>query len=120
FPYAHLAEESRRRTRLDPEYELLDTGIFKEGRYFDVLVEYAKSTPNNILVRITVANRGPETATLHLLPTLWFRNTWTWGSTHEGSWPRPRSGRTARTPWSRSMSPSAASGWLPGGDLATN
>jgi len=90
FPYAHLVEESRRRTRLDPEYELLDTGIFKEGRYFDVLVEYAKSTPNNILVRITVANRGPETATLHLLPTLWFRNTWTWGSTHEGSWPRPR------------------------------
>jgi len=89
FPYARLIDENRRRSRLDPEFELLDTGIFKDNRYFDVTAEYAKASPDDILIRITVANRGPSPATLHLLPTLWFPNTWSWGSTHEGSWPRP-------------------------------
>ncbi len=80
FPYAGnlVAEESRRRSRNDPEYELVDTGVFNENRYFDVTAEYAKNTPNDILIRITVANRGPEAATMHLLPTIWFRNTWAW------------------------------------------
>ena len=78
FPYARLIEENRRRTKLDPEFELTDTGIFDDDRYFDVIAECAKYVPDDILIRITVANRGPESATLHLLPTLWFRNTWTW------------------------------------------
>jgi mannosylglycerate hydrolase MGH1-like protein len=78
FPYAALVEESRRRDRRAPEYELLDTGIFAENRYFDVTVEYAKATAEDLLVRVTVTNRGPEAAELHLLPTLWFRNTWSW------------------------------------------
>ena len=64
--------------------------MFDDNRYFDVLVEYAKQSPNDILIRITAANRGPEPATLHLLPTLWFRNTWSWGCKHEGCWPKPR------------------------------
>jgi Mannosylglycerate hydrolase MGH1-like glycoside hydrolase domain len=78
FPYAELVEENGRRGRHDPEYELLDTGIFDDDRYFDVFVEYAKSSPDDVLIRISAANRGPEAATLHVLPTLWFRNTWTW------------------------------------------
>ncbi len=78
FPHAALAEENRRRDRRAPEYELLDTGVFDDDRYFDVTVEYAKAATEDILVRITVANRGPEPAELHLLPTLWFRNTWSW------------------------------------------
>ena len=61
-----------------PEYELMDTGIFAEDRYFDILVEYAKADFNDVLVRVTATNRGPDAATLHLLPTLWFRNTWSW------------------------------------------
>src|SRR5499427_3054431 len=73
FPYAKLVEENRRRGKLDPEFELLDTGVFDDGRYFDVIAEYAKASPDDILIRITVANRGPEKAALHLLPTLWFR-----------------------------------------------
>src|SRR5499425_1724821 len=85
YPYARLVEENRRRGRNSPEYELIDTGIFDDDRYFDVYVEYAKATSEDILARITVINRGPETASLELLPTLWFRNTWTW---HPGS-PRP-------------------------------
>ena len=93
FPYARLADENRRRGRGDPEYELLDTGVFHESRYFDVLAEYAKTSPDDILIRITAANRGPEPATLHLLPTLWFRNTWSWGRTEEGYWPKPRISR---------------------------
>ncbi|MGA2620030.1 MAG: glucosidase [Thermoguttaceae bacterium] len=76
FPYADLVETSRRRSRNDMEYELLDTGVFKDDRYFDVFVEYAKAGPEDILVRITAANRGPDAAQLHLLPTLWFRNDW--------------------------------------------
>ena len=79
FPYADLVEESRRRGRHDLEYELLDTGVFEGDRYFDVLTEYAKASPEDILIRITVINRGPEAARLHVLPTLWFRNTWSWG-----------------------------------------
>jgi hypothetical protein len=78
FPYRDLVETNRRRSRHELEYELLDTGIFDEDRYFDVFVEYAKEMPDNILVRITISNRGPEPATLHVLPTLWFRNTWSW------------------------------------------
>ncbi len=78
FPYARLVEENRRRTRQDPEFELVDTGVFDESRYFDVEVEYAKNTSEDILIRITAHNRGPEAAPLHLLPTLWFRNTWSW------------------------------------------
>jgi len=80
FPYEDLVKTNRQRSRLELEYELLDTGIFDQDRYFDVFVEYAKDAPDDILIRITVHNRGPEAATLHVLPTLWFRNTWSWGS----------------------------------------
>jgi hypothetical protein len=79
FPYEELVEVNGRRGRDEPEYELLDTGAFDEDRYFDVLVEYAKASEDEILCRITATNRGPEPAELHLLPTLWFRNTWSWG-----------------------------------------
>jgi Mannosylglycerate hydrolase MGH1-like glycoside hydrolase domain len=79
FPYRWLVEENRRRGRMDAEFELIDTGIFAGDRYFDVVVEYAKAGPEDVLIRITAANRGPDLATLHLLPTLWFRNTWSWG-----------------------------------------
>jgi hypothetical protein len=78
FPYEDLVLTNRRRSRGEMEYELLDTGVFNEDRYFDVFVEYVKNTPEDILVQITVCNRGAETATVHVLPTLWFRNTWTW------------------------------------------
>jgi hypothetical protein len=78
YPYAQLLEANRNRTRNDFEYELLDTGIFDDDRYFDVFIEYAKAAPEDILIKITVYNRGPEAAALHVLPTLWFRNTWTW------------------------------------------
>jgi hypothetical protein len=78
YPYEQLLEENRRRTRLDPEYELIDTGVFEQNRFFDVFVEYAKAAPDDILARITVVNRGPERANLTLLPTLWFRNVWSW------------------------------------------
>jgi len=78
FPYNNLVETNRRRSREEFEYELLDTGVFDEDRYFDVFVEYAKADPEDILITITVHNRGPEAATLCLLPTLWFRNTWSW------------------------------------------
>jgi hypothetical protein len=76
FPYTDLAATNRRRTRDEPEYELLDTGVFNDDRYFDVFVEYAKADPEDMVVLITVANRGPEPAELHLLPTLWYRNDW--------------------------------------------
>ncbi len=79
YPYADLVAESRRRTKDDPEYELVDTGVLAEDRFFDIVVEYAKDAPEDIAIRYTVTNRGPEPATLHLLPTLWFRNTWAWG-----------------------------------------
>ncbi len=78
FPYAQLVEENRRRSKNDPEFELHDTGIFDDGRYFDVLVEYAKASPEDVLILISATNRGPETARLRLLPTVWFRNNWSW------------------------------------------
>ncbi|BAY49970.1 hypothetical protein SAMD00079811_75990 (plasmid) [Scytonema sp. HK-05] len=83
FPYTQLVEENRRRSRQDFEFELLDTGIFNEDRYFDVFIEYAKASPEDILIQIKVINRGPEPKTLHLLPTLWFRNTWSWSIEQE-------------------------------------
>jgi hypothetical protein len=85
-----LVDENHRRSRKEPEFELLDTGVFDGDRYFDVVVEYAKLSPNDILIRITAANRGPEAATLHLLPTLWFRNTWSWACRHEDCTPQPK------------------------------
>ena len=86
FPYADLIETNQRRSRGEFEYELIDTGIFDDNRYFDVFLEYAKEGPDDILIRVTVCNRGPEAARLQLLPTLWFRNTWSWkGGTPEPS-----------------------------------
>ncbi|MBD2462699.1 glucosidase [Oscillatoria sp. FACHB-1407] len=78
FPYARLVEENQRRGRRDPEFELINTGVFDDNRYFDVLVEYAKATTDDILIQISITNRGDEAKPIHLLPTLWFRNTWTW------------------------------------------
>jgi hypothetical protein len=78
FPYDQLVGENRRRTRLDPEYELVDTGVFADDRYFDLIVEYAKVDPTDVVIRLTIVNQGPEAARVHLLPTLWFRNTWSW------------------------------------------
>lgn len=83
YPYEELVRVNRQRTRKDFEYELLDTGIFDDDRYFDVFVEYAKGSAEDILIRISIANRGPETASLHLLPNLWFRNTWSWNEKSE-------------------------------------
>jgi hypothetical protein len=94
FPYEQLVEESRRRGRKDLEYELLDTGAFNEDRYFDVFVEYAKADVEDILIRVTAINRGPEEARLDLLPTIWFRNTWSWGVDER----RPRLRREDATP----------------------
>jgi hypothetical protein len=82
YPYRDLLETNRTRTREEFEYELLDTGVFADDRYFDVFVEYAKEGPEDVLIRITAHNRGPEAARLRLLPTLWFRNTWSWGEDH--------------------------------------
>ena len=79
FPYSRLVEENRRRGKRDLEFELIDTGVFDEDRYFDVFIEYAKAGPEDILIRIEAINRGPEAAPIHLLPTIWFRNTWSWG-----------------------------------------
>jgi hypothetical protein len=79
FPYDHLVAENGRRSRGEPEYELIDTGVFAENRYFDVFVEYAKADVEDIVIKITAVNRGPDEAPLHLLPSLWFRNTWSWG-----------------------------------------
>jgi hypothetical protein len=86
FPYETLLVENRRRDRHQPEFELIDTGIFNEDRYFDVGVEYAKADVEDILIKITVTNRGPEAARLNLLPTIWFRNRWSWGANND---PRP-------------------------------
>src|SRR5262245_41668189 len=86
YPYSNLVETSRRRSRQEFEYELLDTGVFEQNRYFDVFVEYAKASPEDILIQITIYNRGPEAAEVHILPTLWFRNLWSWQSNAD----RPR------------------------------
>src|SRR5450432_2440301 len=91
YPYRQLVEENRRRGKNDPEFELLDTGVFNEDRYFDVFIEYAKNDTDDILIRLTIHNRGPETARLHLLPSFWFRNTWAW---NPGS-PKPEMHATA-------------------------
>jgi hypothetical protein len=79
FPYEWLVQENRRRGKHDAEFELIDTGVFNDDRYFDVFVEYAKDAPDDILLQITICNRGPEDSTIHVLPQLWFRNTWGWG-----------------------------------------
>src|SRR3954467_132287 len=84
FPYAALVTENRRRGKGEREYELTDAGAFADDRYFDVTVEYAKAAPEDVLVAVTVANRGPQAAPLWVLPTLWFRNTWSWGRQGEG------------------------------------
>ena len=89
FPYAALVRENQRRGIGGPEYDLEDTGAFDEHRYWDVTAEYAKASPDDLLVRVTVANRGPEAAEIHVLPTLWFRNTWSWGRSGEGYWAKP-------------------------------
>ncbi|HUB06436.1 MAG TPA: glucosidase [Myxococcales bacterium] len=88
FPYARLVEGNRGRDRRLGEYELDDTGVFAGGRFFDVVAEYAKASPDDVLIRLTVVNRGPDAATLHLLPTLWLRNSWAWGRGGEGYWPK--------------------------------
>ncbi len=90
FPYQQLVEENRRRPKIAPEFEILDTGVFEGDRYFDVFAEYAQGGPNDLLIRITVANRGPQEAAIHVLPTLWFRNTWSWGCREEDCWIKPR------------------------------
>jgi hypothetical protein len=89
FPYEWLVGENRSRGKSDPEFELADTSVFDDDRYFDVCAEYAKAGPEDIAIRITVANRGPDDATIHLLPTLWFRNTWSWGREGEGYTEKP-------------------------------
>ncbi len=89
YPYAGLVEENRRRNGTGFEYELLDTGVFDEDRYFDIVIEYAKATPEDYCVRIEAFNRGPDPAPLHLLPQLWFRNTWAWGSNAWARHPDP-------------------------------
>ena len=94
YPYARLVKENRSRGKEQPEFELVDTGVFDGSRFFDVFAEYAKGSPGDILIRITVANRGSEPAQIHLLPTLWFRNTWSWGREGEGYWPKPQIERT--------------------------
>jgi len=91
YPYDHIVRENGQRTRSQPEYELIDTGVFDDDRYFDVFVEYVKKTPNDVLIQVTIGNRGPEDAALHLLPQLWFRNTWSVPS----NGPRPRLLRVA-------------------------
>ena len=91
FPYQSLLDENRRRGRLDPEYELLDTGVFDDDRYWIVDVCYAKNDPTDILMSVRVTNAGPDTELLHVLPTAWFRNTWSW----DGDAVRPRLGATA-------------------------
>jgi hypothetical protein len=94
FPYTRLVEENRRRTRDDSEFELLDTGAFDGDRYFDIAIEYAKAAAEDILIRITVTNAGPQAAPLDLLPTIWFRNTWSWGRRPERPklWHEPHPG----------------------------
>ncbi|MDO8434113.1 MAG: hypothetical protein Q7S58_17075 [Candidatus Binatus sp.] len=89
YPYDLLVAENKRRSRDEPEFELIDTGIFDGNRYFDIFVEYVQAAPDDILVKLTAFNRGPDLARLDLLPTLWFRNTWSWGREGNGYWKRP-------------------------------
>src|ERR1051326_8785866 len=110
FPYTRLVEENRRRGKHEPEYELLDTGAFNENRYFDVFVEYAKGSSEDILIRITATNRGAELASLDLLPTIWFRNTWAWDENE----PRPfmRSAHSGGEPSIQVHHPRYGERWL--------
>jgi hypothetical protein len=111
YPYDDLVATNARRKRTEMEYELLDTGVFGGDRYFDVFIEYAKGGPEDLLVRITACNRGPEAATLHLLPTLWFRNTWAWS---EGA-PKPRLAEVEGPPGTRAIAathPTLGERWL--------
>ncbi|MBV8780598.1 MAG: glucosidase, partial [Phycisphaerae bacterium] len=89
FPYTQLVDENARRGRMDREFEVTDTGVFENSRYFDVIAEYAKASHDDILIRITITNRGPEAAACHVLPTLWFKNSWSWGCNTEGCEPKP-------------------------------
>ncbi len=96
FPYARLVEENRRRGKDEPEFELIDTGVFEGDRYWDVVAEWAKGDdPEDLLLRVTATNRGPEAAELHLLPQVWFRNTWSWGERPQGLRPPPNPGPNA-------------------------
>ncbi|MCB1094063.1 MAG: glucosidase [Verrucomicrobiae bacterium] len=90
FPYSDLAAVSSGRSPEEPEYELCDTGVFDERRYFDVTAEYAKDSPNSLLIKITATNRGPDSAPLHVIPQIWFRNTWSWGEIHDGVSQKPK------------------------------
>ncbi|HYR44806.1 MAG TPA: glucosidase, partial [Terriglobia bacterium] len=110
FPYDQLVAENRRRGRTQPEFELLDTGIFNDDRYFDVFVEYAKADVEDILIRITVENRGPEVGSLRLLPTIWFRNIWSW----KAGEPRPEmhSAKATSNPVIELNHPQVDSRWL--------
>ena len=97
YPYARLVEENRRRSVNDPEFELEDAGVFVDNRYWDVFAEYAKASPNDVLIKITVHNRGPNEAMLHLLPTLWYRNTWAWGNKDESAPTKPMMTQTSES-----------------------
>ncbi len=90
FPYARLVAENAQRGKDEREFELADAGVFDESRYFDVFTEYAKAAPDDICIRLTICNRGPDAAKIHVLPMLWFRNTWSWGCSHEGCTLKPR------------------------------
>ena len=98
FPYSQLVEENARRTRRDPTYTLLDTGVFRKNRYWDIFISYAKEDPETVFARITVVNRGPEAASLHVLPTLWFRNRWSWGNQNAEK-PKLISEHSKAVPW---------------------
>ncbi|MDF1578288.1 MAG: hypothetical protein P1P81_07580, partial [Desulfobulbales bacterium] len=99
FPYSSLVAENRGRSRTDPPFGIIDTGVFEENRYWDVEITYAKESPETIFARIKVSNRGPETATLHLLPNLWFRNTWSWGDAEQGEKPRLQLADAGKDAW---------------------
>jgi hypothetical protein len=99
FPYTQLVEENSKRTRTEPPFGILDTGVFKENRYWDVEITYAKQTAETIFVRITISNRGPERATLQVLPTLWFRNTWSWSEKKQEEKPEIRAIEPGAAAW---------------------
>ncbi len=114
FPYGRLVEENRRRGRGDPEFELIDTGIFDQDRYWDITADYAKASPEDLCVGLRIRNAGPEEATIHVLPTLWFRNTWAWGRDEPAcrTSPSPTFSRwrgwRSPPPWSSASSPGSA------------
>ena len=110
FPYARLVEENKRRGKEQPEFELLDTGVFDDNRYFDVLIEYAKAGVEDILIKITVVNRGPDAANLRVLPTIWFRNTWSWNGA--GKQPELHQSRSGPNPVVELNQPQLGERWL--------